>query len=117
MVTGGRDLGMRDYRDRVRQHEALDRLHAEHGFTVVIEGGATGADDGARLFGRRIGIPVLTYPADWSLGRKAGPQRNARMIAEGKPDLVVAFPGGRGTADCVRQARAAGVRVVEVGEG
>lgn len=29
-------------------------------------------------------------------------------------DLVVAFPGGRGTADMVRQARARGVPVREV---
>ena len=41
--------------------------------------------------------------------------RNARMLAEGKPDLVVAFPGGRGTADMVAQARKAGVRVVLAG--
>jgi ABC-type branched-subunit amino acid transport system substrate-binding protein len=36
------------------------------------------------------------------------------MIREGKPDAVVAFPGGRGTADMVRQARAAGIEVREV---
>jgi UDP-N-acetylmuramoylalanine-D-glutamate ligase len=36
------------------------------------------------------------------------------MLAEGKPDLVVAAPGGRGTADMVRRARDAGIEVVEV---
>jgi hypothetical protein len=37
--------------------------------------------------------------AEWErLGRKAGPIRNQRMLEEGKPDLVVAFPGGTGTA-------------------
>lgn len=41
---------------------------------------------------------------------------NAAMLAHAKPDLVVAFPGARGTADMVRRARAAGVRVVEVVE-
>jgi len=30
------------------------------------------------------------------------------------PDLVLAFPGGRGTADMVSRARKAGVRVVEI---
>jgi hypothetical protein len=30
------------------------------------------------------------------------------------PDLVVAFPGGRGTADMVRRAKAAGCEVLEV---
>jgi hypothetical protein len=36
------------------------------------------------------------------------------MLGQGHPDLVVAFPGGRGTADMVRRANAAGVRVMEV---
>jgi hypothetical protein len=50
--------------------------------------------------------------AEWeSLGRKAGPIRNQRMLTEGKPALVVAFPGGKGTANMVAQARATNVRV------
>jgi hypothetical protein len=36
------------------------------------------------------------------------------MIDEGKPDLVVAFPGGRGTADMVKRAKKANVEVIEV---
>jgi formate dehydrogenase assembly factor FdhD len=32
-------------------------------------------------------------------------------LSKGKPDLVVAFPGGRGTADMVRKAQTAGVPV------
>ena len=49
-----------------------------------------------------------------SYDANAGPRRNARMLAEGKPDLVVAFPGGRGTADMVSKARAAKVEVMEI---
>jgi hypothetical protein len=37
------------------------------------------------------------------------------MIDEGKPELVIAFPGGSGTADMVRRARAANIPVIEVG--
>jgi hypothetical protein len=36
------------------------------------------------------------------------------MLLEGKPDLVVAFPGGKGTADMVRRARKANVPVKEI---
>ena len=51
--------------------------------------------------------------AEWHrLGRKAGPIRNQRMLDEGKPDLVVAFPGGTGTAGMVALACKAGVRVI-----
>lgn len=59
--------------------------------------------------------PGEAFPADWAAyDRAAGPIRNARMIAEGKPDIVLAFPGGRGTANMVAQARKAGVRVIEI---
>jgi ABC-type branched-subunit amino acid transport system substrate-binding protein len=34
------------------------------------------------------------------------------MLDIGKPDLVVAFPGQDGTADMVKQARSAGVKVM-----
>ena len=53
-----------------------------------------------------------SYPAQWDVyGRRAGPIRNQEMIDEGKPDGVVAFPGGKGTADMVRRAEAAGLKV------
>jgi hypothetical protein len=37
------------------------------------------------------------------------------MLDEGKPDLVLAFPGGRGTRNMVGQAKRAGVPVEIVG--
>lgn len=59
---------------------------------------------------------IEEYPADWAkYGRAAGPIRNRRMISEGKPDLVLAFPGGRGTSDMVRRAELAGITVERVG--
>ena len=48
------------------------------------------------------------------IGKKAGPLRNQRMLDEGKPDLVVAFPGGGGTKDTVRRAVQAGVIIHDV---
>lgn len=83
--------------------------------SLVIHGGARGADTHAGWAATAVDIPVAVYPADWAThGRRAGPIRNAQMLAEGRPDAVLAFPGGRGTADMVRQARAAGVPVWEV---
>lgn len=59
------------------------------------------------------GLQVQTYPADWKrLGRKAGPLRNQQMLDEFKPELVLAFPGGRGTEDMMARAVRAGVPVV-----
>jgi hypothetical protein len=36
------------------------------------------------------------------------------MLAEGKPDLVLAFPGDEGTRDIRSKARKAGVTVLDI---
>lgn len=83
---------------------------------VVIHGAASGVDEQAMIAAQAIpGVKHLPFQADWHTHRRAaGPIRNRRMIEEGKPDLVVAFPGGRGTANMVAQARKAGIDVIEV---
>jgi UDP-N-acetylmuramoylalanine-D-glutamate ligase len=54
------------------------------------------------------------YPAKWDLhGKSAGPIRNQQMLDTGV-DLVIAFPGGKGTAHMVSIAKKAGVKVVEI---
>lgn len=115
--------GGRDYTDRVGLFAAMENIddklmNTSPGITHVISGCARGADTLALEWARRYDLPVSMFPADWKRdGRAAGPIRNQRMIDEGKPDLVIAFPGGRGTADMVRRARSAGIEVVEVGDG
>jgi hypothetical protein len=88
---------------------ALDPLKAE--IRVLMQGGASGADRLAIKWAETRGIPVVTFPANWRLGRKGGPLRNSFMLSEGRPDLVAAFPGGSGTEDMVAKAAAAGVPV------
>jgi YspA, cpYpsA-related SLOG family len=106
--------GGRNFDDRDMLNATLDRLSAERGFSLVIAGGARGADTMAEEWARTTGLPCTVYQADWEdLGRKAGPIRNQRMLQEGRPALVVAFPGGRDTAHMVSIARAAGVEVIE----
>lgn len=109
LVCGGRD-----FNDAMTLGSWLGGIHKQHGITLLIEGGARGADYMARKFAEWAGIPVKSFPADWSQGKSAGPVRNRQMLTEGKPDLVVAFPGGKGTADMVRQANAAGIKVLEI---
>lgn len=111
MVTGGRD-----FRDAAKVFNALDDLHEYRGpITMLIEGGATGADRIAQTWARLRGIYLTTFEAEWARrGPRAGPERNRRMIAEGRPDLVVAFEGGPGTANAVSQARAANIEVLDL---
>ena len=62
---------------------------------------------------------VVPYAALWSEhGRAAGPMRNKELLAgkaqEGPVDALVAWPGGRGTADCKRRAASLGIPVIEI---
>jgi predicted Rossmann-fold nucleotide-binding protein len=82
---------------------------------ILITGGANGIDSCALQWAMKHNVKCELYPAEWKkYGKRAGPVRNTQMIVEGKPDLVIAFPGGRGTADMIRQACAAGIKVEEV---
>ena len=93
----------------------LDAAHQRDPFEVVIHGDFRGADKLAKAWAKSRGIPEEPYPADWgSYGKAAGPKRNQRMLDEGKPDIVVAFPGGDGTKDMTDRARAAHIRVVDI---
>lgn len=108
LVCGGRA-----YEDRRALNRTLTQLHAEHPIGLVITGGAPGADRLGQRWAEHQRIPVAVYPANWQfVGRSAGPVRNGAMLEFGKPDVVVAFPGGRGTADMVSQATSRGVPVI-----
>jgi len=109
LVTGGRDFS-----DTILLFETLDEIHSKTTITQVIHGAASGADTLANTWALQKKVPVESCPADWArYGRAAGPVRNKEMLEAG-PDLVVAFPGGKGTADMVKRARKAGLEVVVV---
>lgn len=112
LVCGGRD-----FQDRDAVWNGLYGLVNDRGdlISAVIEGGAAGADRAARQWAEHCGVKHHTFMADWNAhGKAAGPIRNQAMIDTGRPDVVLAFPGGRGTADMVRRAKSADIEVVEV---
>jgi len=112
---GGRDLAWS------HQRVAAELLARSGGRLVhlVIHGGARGADAAIARAAHQLGWSSLVMPAEWRRhGRAAGPIRNrelleqaiARALAHTSPGsiasvLVVAFPGGAGTASLVQQAR------------
>ncbi len=107
LVCGGRDFA-----DEAHLFSVLDALHAATPITVVIHGKARGADTLAERWALARDIAVHPYPANWILyGKGAGMIRNRTMLTDGRPDLVIAFRGGNGTANMIGLARAAGVRV------
>lgn len=110
LVCGGRD-----YEDRAQLFRVLDAAHLANPIICLIHGAARGADTLAADWALGRGVLCNAYPADWDRdGRAAGPIRNKKMLDVGKPHLVIAFPGGRGTANMKQQAEAAGVPVVSV---
>lgn len=110
LVCGGRK-----FYNKILFKRTMDKLHANQPITCIIQGGASGADFLAKHWAKAIAcVPQEEFKADWGQGRSAGPKRNAVMLKDGKPDLVVAFPGGKGTADMVKKARKAGITVLEI---
>ena len=108
LVCGGRD-----YTNDTAIFEELDKLHAGRPITQIVHGGATGTDSIAGQWAAARGVPALTFKPYWSQGLGAGHIRNARMLREAQPDLVVAFPGGKGTKGMKELTRAAGVPLLE----
>ena len=119
LVTGGRD-----YDDREAVFRALDRLHRLRGVLVVIHGACDeddgtgkrrlrGADRWADEWADSRGVPKIRDPVtkdEWRTHRgAAGPMRNERMIVRHLPDIAAHFPGGAGTADCLRRCYEHGV--------
>ena len=115
LVCGGRD-----YDDEPVFDHLMDALlagfkeHSPGAELVIVHGGARGADKLADLWAKSRKVPVVACPADWKThGKAAGMIRNLEMLKKWKPQVVIAFPGGRGTAHMVSIARKAGVRVHE----
>lgn len=105
LVCGGRDYS--DYK-------TVCLVLGQYDISEIIHGDCRGADYLAKQYAVENGISHLPFPADWDAhGKAAGPIRNRQMLQQ-KPDLVIAFPGGRGTDDMCRQAKQAGLKVVRV---
>lgn len=109
--------GGRDFHRYVFIYDTMDAIEEERPVSHVIVGGAPGADYWGEAWAYHNRKPFTVFKAEWKrYGSSAGPRRNARMLVEGKPDIVVAFPRangewGKGTLNMISQAEAAGIEV------
>ncbi|MBW7056103.1 DUF2493 domain-containing protein [Paracoccus bogoriensis] len=109
LVAGGRHLN-----DVALIHHALDRVHARHPLAVLIHGGHAFLGIAAEDWARDRDVHVLRYPANWRLhGKRAEGIRNAFMLADSRPDMVLALPGGEDTRVLVMAASARGLVVLD----
>jgi hypothetical protein len=108
--------GGRDFADSTMFCDAMGRLIGLRGCpSRVVHGAARGADRMAGEWARNMALDEIAVPADWNAnGKAAGPIRNQKMLDDHHPKFVVAFPGGRGTADMIARARKAGIDVAEI---
>jgi len=136
LVCGGRNFGdtnvLPEFREeRIKEykfiHRTLDELARKYSKEykendnwlptdiTIISGAARGADRAASDWATCNYARLEEFPADWvQYGKRAGPIRNEDMLNRGNPNLVISFPGGRGTAHMVKIAKKAGVEVVEI---
>lgn len=108
VVTGGRD-----YQDAEMVNDVLDFLLPPR----LVIGDAKGADTLAWEWAKaRPDQHYSRHIAEWDLhGKKAGPLRNKAMLDDaGTHAVVVAFKGGAGTEDCIRQAKARNMIILRV---
>lgn len=105
LVCGGRK-----YQNYAKVERVLNffRNRDSEGIECIIHGGATGADSLASRYAKVNGIDEKPFPVteeEWAKFKSAaGPIRNAKMITLGKPNLVIAFPGDKGTKNMIEQA-------------
>lgn len=104
LVCGGRK-----FNNRKLVYAVLDVMYNRTyvGRMTIIEGGALGADRFAQDWAKQshIDVTLLTCEADWErYDKAAGFKRNVDMANE-RPDICIAFKGGRGTQGMVDLCR------------
>lgn len=105
IVTGGRE-----YSDFAKVNSTLDQLKPE----IIIHGDCRGADRFAKEWAIKNKKQHIPYPYPSQYGKAGGPIRNEHMCSEHPDATLVAFPGGSGTASCMRIAKKLGLKVIEV---
>ena len=108
--------GSRYWTDYNLIHDTLKPLPPD---SLIITGGARGADSSAKEAAKKLNLECKVIRAKWEVyGRSAGPIRNREML-DMKPDIVIAFHSdlaeSRGTKDCVREAQRRGITVRIIG--
>lgn len=109
LICGGRDFSDWSY-----FRDSMDAIILKRGHPLaILNGGARGADSYAIMYAHSKSIICETVKADWG-GHKvdAGKIRNYSLLSR-RPNLVIAFQGGSGTAHMIRISTEKGVEVLQ----
>jgi hypothetical protein len=104
-------IGSRSFNDYQKLKDTLSKLD----ITLIVSGGANGADKLGEQYANENGIPTKIFLPDWEKhGKSAGFLRNTDIINES--DLVIAFwdNNSGGTKDSIDKAEKQGKNVIIV---
>ena len=103
--------GSRSFDDYAFLKASLDEFVAYHSLgdpdpgVLIISGMAKGADLLGVSYATERGYGVAKFPADWSKGRSAGPQRNREMAKSANACIVFWDGKSKGTASMISLAK------------
>jgi hypothetical protein len=106
--------GSRTWTDKVTVNQALRDAWLTFGRpygTIVVHGGARGADYIADVYAKRLGFQTEKHDANWEqFGKAAGYLRNREMVDAGA-DICLAFikNESKGATMCAALAQEAGI--------
>lgn len=104
--------GGRHFEDPGLVESALSAIHGRAPITVLIHGGIPGLGIPAESWARRNGVHLISYPATFSLGKRGDFERDRFMLDDSRPHAILAFPGGRRTAELCQRARLKEVSII-----
>lgn len=106
----GNDDEVLEYMDMMKAYDIISDVIDRGGYTCLFHGASSGADMFAEAYSKHKEFKCYAFPAEWSrIGRAAGPVRNEEMAR--KASGIIAFRGGKGTADMLRRARIHGLKI------
>lgn len=103
--------GGREFNNYELLRDSCDKILANQTEVEIVSGGARGADALGEKYAKEKNYPIKLFPADWSLGKKAGYLRNQQM--GDYADALIAFWDGqsKGTKHMIDIAKAKGLKL------
>lgn len=113
LITGSRDFG--DYRGFCDALWAVLAYNDVANLESIISGGLSATDSFSQRWAKSNDVDVLEFLPDWeTFGKAATSIRDGKMLTEGRPDAIIAFPGGKGDRDLVTRAETMNIPVYRV---
>jgi hypothetical protein len=99
-------VGSRGFRDYPKLKKELDKINNENKISLVVSGGARGADSLGEKWAKENAIQTLIFKPKWEFGLNAGILRNKDIVMNS--DFVLAFwdqksPGTKHTINFAKQ--------------